>query len=133
MPVEIRELVIKATVSDPNAAEAPSSLYRAAMSSYHQRFYTQAIDLWKKLVTQYPAAKDAALARSPARQTFIIADNHPVRWRELFSHIASLVGGAAPTPGGRAGFPSFRVRNDRARELLNWSPFYSDYRAGLAR
>ena len=36
-------------------------------------------------------------------------------------------------PGGRVGFPSFRVRNQRAREALGWSPRYPDFRAGLAR
>jgi nucleoside-diphosphate-sugar epimerase len=75
----------------------------------------------------------AALGHWPARQTLIVADDRPVRWRELFSYIASLVGADAPAPGGRAGFPSFRVRNNRAREALDWSPFYSDYQVGLVR
>lgn len=75
----------------------------------------------------------AALRQFPARQTLIVADNEPVRWRELFTHIAGIVGAAPPEPGGRIGFPSFRVRNDKAKSTLDWSPFYSDYRIGLAR
>jgi hypothetical protein len=31
------------------------------------------------------------------------------------------------------GFPSFRVRNRRAREALSWTPVYPSYRVGLAR
>ena len=75
----------------------------------------------------------AALVRPPARQTLIVADDRPVRWRELFEYIAGLAGVQAPPAGGRSGFPSFRVRNTRARATLDWSPFYADYRVGLAR
>jgi nucleoside-diphosphate-sugar epimerase len=74
-----------------------------------------------------------AIARWPREKTLIIADDRPVRWRELFAFVAESAGGPAPTPGGRIGFPSFRVRNARAREALGWKPFYGDFRAGLAR
>lgn len=75
----------------------------------------------------------SALARWPSRRALIVADDHPTQWRELFTYIAAIAGGPTPQPGGRLGLPSFRVRNQRAREALSWSPFYSDYRAGLAR
>ncbi len=75
----------------------------------------------------------AALVRGPARQSLIVADDRPVRWRKLLAYIAKLAGAEPPSPGGRGGFPSFRVRNSRARAALDWSPFYADYRAGLAR
>ena len=39
----------------------------------------------------------------------------------------------AGPPGGRALMPSFRVKNARARELLEWEPAYRDYREGLMR
>jgi nucleoside-diphosphate-sugar epimerase len=68
-----------------------------------------------------------------SRETLIIADDAPARWRDVFGHIASTTGAAPPTAGGRAGFPSFRVSNAKARRLLRWSPSYADYRAGLAR
>ena len=75
----------------------------------------------------------AALERWPSRRALIVADDRPVPWRELLGYVAAVVGGAAPQPGGRAGLPSFRVSNRRAREVLGWRPVYSDYRAGLAR
>ena len=83
-------------------------------------------------VADMAAAIAAALKLWPSRQTLIVCDDEPVRWRELFGYIAGSVGGA-PEPGGRAGFPSFRVSNRRARAALNWSPFYTTYRVGLAR
>jgi nucleoside-diphosphate-sugar epimerase len=69
----------------------------------------------------------------PSRQTLIIADDEPAQWRDVFGFIAQSVGGPAPEPGGRAGFPSFRVRNTRAKAALHWAPFYTTYRAGLIR
>jgi nucleoside-diphosphate-sugar epimerase len=74
-----------------------------------------------------------AIARWPARQALIISDGQPVRWRELFGYVAAAVGAEAPPPGGRLGFPSFRVSNARAREALGWAPRYADFRSGLAR
>jgi nucleoside-diphosphate-sugar epimerase len=75
----------------------------------------------------------AALARWPSRQALIIADDEPAQWRDVFGYVAKLAGAAAPASGGRQGFPSFRVSNRRARELLSWAPFYTNYRVGLAR
>ena len=75
----------------------------------------------------------AAIARWPSRRALIVADDHPAQWREIFGYVAATAGGAAPQPGGRLGLPSFRVRNQRAREALSWLPLYADYRAGLAR
>jgi len=75
----------------------------------------------------------AALERWPSRRALIVADDRPARWREIFSHVASVCGAGEPKPGGLAGFPSFRVRNARAREALDWAPCYADYRSGLVR
>jgi nucleoside-diphosphate-sugar epimerase len=75
----------------------------------------------------------AALERWPSRRALIVADDRPARWREVFSYIADSCGAGEPKPGGIAGFPSFRVRNARAREALAWAPRYADYRAGLVR
>ena len=75
----------------------------------------------------------AAIARWPSHRALIVADDGPAQWREIFGYVAAMAGGAVPQPGGRAGLPSFRVRNQRAREALSWSPFYADYRAGLVR
>jgi len=75
----------------------------------------------------------AAISRWPQQRTLIVSDDRPARWLELFSFIAQIAGAEAPTPGGRLGFPSFRVRNSRAREALGWRPHYADFRTGLAR
>ncbi|HRD29248.1 MAG TPA: NAD(P)H-binding protein [Caulobacter sp.] len=84
-------------------------------------------------IADMAAATVATLAAWPSRQTLIIADDRPARWREVFDHVAEVAGADPPSPGGRAGFPAFRVSNSRARQVLGWSPAYPDYRAGLAR
>ncbi len=78
-------------------------------------------------------ATAAALARWPSRRALIVADDDPPQWRALFAYIAAIAGAGPPQAGGRLGMPSFRVRNQRAREALCWSPVYPDYRAGLVR
>ena len=75
----------------------------------------------------------AALERWPSGRALIVADDRPACWREVFSYVADICGADAPKAGGIAGFPSFRVRNARAREALAWAPRYADYRAGLVR
>jgi nucleoside-diphosphate-sugar epimerase len=75
----------------------------------------------------------AALARWPSRQHLIVADDEPVRWRDLFGFVAASAGAPPPEAGGPARFPSFRVRNARARAALGWSPRFGNYRIGLAR
>ena len=75
----------------------------------------------------------AALSRWPSRQALIVADDAPSRWRDLFGHVATAVGGTPPVPGGAVRFPSFRVSNGRARERLAWATRYPSYHVGLAR
>lgn len=75
----------------------------------------------------------ASVRAWPSCQTLIIADDSPARWTDVFGYIAKMTGTPEPTVGGRAGFPSFRVSNAKARRVLGWSPAYADYRAGLAR
>jgi nucleoside-diphosphate-sugar epimerase len=74
-----------------------------------------------------------AIERWPQRDTLAVCDDRPVRWRELFEHVAQVAGADPPADGGRLGFPSFRVRNARARETLGWRPHYADFRSGLVR
>jgi len=90
---------------------------------------------WVSLVhiADMAAATVAAVERWASRRPLIVADDRPVRWRDLFAYVAAVAGTPAPQPGGRMGFPSFRVRNLRAREALAWAPLYSDHRAGLVR
>jgi nucleoside-diphosphate-sugar epimerase len=84
-------------------------------------------------IADMAAATVAAIERWPSRQAFIVADDHPAPWRDVFAYVCSIAGSNPPQPGGRALMPSFRVRNRRARELLSWAPSYADYRAGLVR
>jgi nucleoside-diphosphate-sugar epimerase len=84
-------------------------------------------------VSDMATATAAAVKHWPSRQTLIVADDEPSTWRDVFGFIAQSVGAAPPEPGGRAGFPSFRVRNARAKAALNWTPFYTNYRVGLVR
>jgi nucleoside-diphosphate-sugar epimerase len=90
---------------------------------------------WVSLVhiTDMAAATVAAVERWPSRRVLIVADDEPAPWRDVFTYVAAVAGAAAPSEGGRQGFPSFRVRNARAREALAWAPIYATYRAGLAR
>jgi nucleoside-diphosphate-sugar epimerase len=66
-------------------------------------------------------------------ETGIMWDDTPVRWRGLFAFFSPVVGVPPPQAGGRLGFPGFRMSNAKARRMLGWAPFYSDYRAGLIR
>jgi nucleoside-diphosphate-sugar epimerase len=84
-------------------------------------------------ISDMAVATVAAVKQRPSRQTLIIADDEPAPWRDVFGFIARSVGASEPEAGGRAGFPSFRVRNARAKAALNWAPFYTNYRAGLVR
>ncbi len=82
-------------------------------------------------IADMAAATAAAIECWPSRRTLIIADDEPATWRDLFGFIAKSVGAPPPEAGGRAGFPSFRVSNARAKAALNWAPFYTSYRVGL--
>jgi nucleoside-diphosphate-sugar epimerase len=84
-------------------------------------------------ISDMAAATAAAIEHWPSQRTLVIADDEPARWRDVFEFIARSVGGPTPEPGGRAAFPSFRVSNRRAKAALNWAPFYTNYRVGLAR
>lgn len=84
-------------------------------------------------IADMAAATMAAVERWPSRQTLIVADDRPARWEEIFGYVAALAGATAPPPGGQLGFPSTRLRNQRARDTLDWAPGYPDYRAGLIR
>jgi nucleoside-diphosphate-sugar epimerase len=84
-------------------------------------------------ISDMAEATIAALERWPSRRALIVADDSPARWRDVFGYIADISCAPPPAPGGRAGFPNFRVSNRRAREALGWTPRYTDYRAGLVR
>lgn len=83
-------------------------------------------------IADMAAATAAAVERWPSRQALIVADDMPVRWRDLFGHVAALAGAEPPRAGGPVRFPAFRMNNGLARQTLDWAPRYPDYRAGLA-
>ncbi len=84
-------------------------------------------------IADMASATVAALSRWPHGQSLIVCDDHPVQWRELFGFIAACAGQAEPALGAPEGFPSFRLKNTRAKQALDWQPFYASYREGLAR
>ncbi|PJI43400.1 NAD(P)-dependent oxidoreductase [Ferrovibrio sp.] len=84
-------------------------------------------------IADMAAATVATVDRWPSRQTLIVCDDMPAQWREVFGFIAASLGQPEPASGGAAGFPSFRLRNTRARAALDWQPFYRSFREGLAR
>jgi nucleoside-diphosphate-sugar epimerase len=84
-------------------------------------------------IADMAAATVATVETWPSRQTLIVCDDAPAQWREVFGFIATSLGQPAPATGGAAGFPSFRLRNTRAKAALGWQPFYKSFREGLAR
>jgi len=73
-----------------------------------------------------------ATERAPSDSIISAVDDQPTTYGELFSYIALFEGGPTPTAGGATNFPSFRISNSKAREILGWRPFYRSYQSGLA-
>ena len=96
-------------------------------------------------------AEDCALAlalaveRAPAGEVFLVADDEPLRFREVVALMAQGLG--VPPPGGvptlvarlvlgrdavRAFTMSQRLANARIKERLGWQPAYPTVRQGFA-
>jgi nucleoside-diphosphate-sugar epimerase len=84
-------------------------------------------------VADMAAASVQAIELWPSRRLLMITDDAPAPWSDVMGYIAASENAPPPTPGGRLGFPSFRIANRRAREALQWAPFYRDFRVGLAQ
>jgi nucleoside-diphosphate-sugar epimerase len=84
-------------------------------------------------IADMAAATVATLRRWPTRARLIVCDDAPSQWRDVFGYVAAFAGQGALEAGGRAGFPSFRLKNARARAMLSWTPTYSSFREGLVR
>jgi nucleoside-diphosphate-sugar epimerase len=85
----------------------------------------------------------AAEAR-PAGETFLVVDDEPVRWRDLFTFIGREAGGPRPRylPPAVARFAagnlttdlltaSLRCRNGKLKRQLGWQPRFRSYRDGF--
>jgi nucleoside-diphosphate-sugar epimerase len=81
-------------------------------------------DMARAIVTATEAA--------PARSTFNVVDNEPVRSLDLFTYVAALVEGPPPEAGGDGTLPSLRCSNAAIRSGLDWEPAFPSYRSGLA-
>lgn len=84
-------------------------------------------------IADMAAATVKAVDASVSHQALIVSDGAPATWADVFGFVAASIGAPPPAAGGRLGFGSWRVRNDRARAALGWTPVYGDYRAGLTR
>lgn len=84
-------------------------------------------------IADMAAATMMALTAWPSRETLIIADDAPAPWKDVFSYLAQSAAAPEPQLGGQIGFPSFRVRNGKARNILGWRPFYENYQTGMTR
>lgn len=84
-------------------------------------------------IADMASATVAAIEAWPSRQTLIVADDMPARWKDVLGYVAAVAGAEAPQAGGRQGLPSFRMSNTLARNSLHWAPLFPDYRAGLVR
>lgn len=70
------QLYEKFVKENPQAAEAPSALYREGMSLYHLRYYTQAVETWKRLMAGYPNAQETSLAAFQVADTLFRAQKY---------------------------------------------------------
>lgn len=96
-------------------------------------------DKWLNLIHVEDGASAilAAEDRGQAGETYLVADDAPVRRREFYTHLAKLLGApdakfeppAAPPPQPE---PNRRISNSRARATLGFAPTYPSYMEGLA-
>jgi len=68
-----------------------------------------------------------------ADETYLVADDEPVRRRDFYTRLAELLGAPPARFEQRpeTGAANRRVLNRKARERLGWVPRYATYREGL--
>jgi hypothetical protein len=64
----------------------------------------------------------AALERWPSRQTLIVADDEPVRWRDLFGYVAAMAGATRATASGSRAERGLQPSVSRTARASNRSP-----------
>lgn len=83
-------------------------------------------------VTDMADAVVLATEIAPDRCLLAIVDDQPVTYAELFRYLARLEAGPDPEAGGPpTPWPSCRVSNARARQVLGWQPRLRTYRSGF--
>lgn len=83
-------------------------------------------------VTDVAEAVVLATEIAPDGSLLAIVDDEPVTYAELFRYLARLEGGPDPQPGGPpTPWPSCRISNARARQVLGWEPRLRTYRSGF--
>jgi 2-alkyl-3-oxoalkanoate reductase len=73
-----------------------------------------------------------AALRGLTSATLAVVDDNPMRYADLFNHIAVREGADPPRFGANPILASFRVPNNSAKGALGWKPFYRSAISGLA-
>ncbi len=82
-------------------------------------------------VDDMASAVVAAIESEKPNATYLVADDAPVTYAELFGAIADSRNAAPPAAFGPPGLPSFRVTNRRLKSELGWRPAYPSYQGGI--
>ena len=85
------------------------------------------------LIQEIDAARAFVMAAesAPAGSTYHVTDDEPVRYGDLFRHIAAVGDGPEPGTGGKPVPASQRVSNARIKDAIGWQPLFPTYRSGL--
>ena len=96
-------------------------------------------DKWLNLIHVEDGARAVLAAEERGRpgETYLVADDTPVRRREFYAHLARLLGAPEarfePHPPGAVVPPEANRRvSNRKLRALGWAPRYPSYAEGLA-
>lgn len=95
-------------------------------------------DKWLNLIHVADGAWAVLAAEDRGRpgETYVVADDKPVRRREFYSHLARLLGAPEarfePHPPGVPAAEANRRMSNRKMRALGWAPQYPSYVEGLA-
>jgi len=71
------QLYDKFATENPASTYTPNALYRAGLSLYRLRYYTQAVEQWVKLSKNFPNAPETETADSQTADTYFRAQKYP--------------------------------------------------------
>ena len=92
-------------------------------------------DQWLNLIHVEDGVRAVLAAEANARpgETYLVADDTPVRRREFYTHLARLLGAPDPRFGPQeVEEANRRVSNRKARDELGFAPAFPSYVEGLA-